>query len=226
MTKNLLFVMIFFSVNAIAQVKSYSSFPYPFRFTRDEIVPNTNFIGDSIKKCSHCDSKLDSILNLDKDYDFQLRLWKDGFSCISLFVLTYKNQKWEARYFDKFNLRKELVSGRKMGIGERKVNPSMLKQLWWLMERNDILTLPDQKLIRDRLTTYYVDTTTYGLSKSTLVSTDGIGYTFELKSPTKTRCYSYSNPESYYKEYKIKELAEVVSTVKIVEKFLELSLED
>jgi hypothetical protein len=226
MAKNLLFVVIFFSVNAIAQIKPYNRFPDPFRFTRDEIQPNVSFIGDTLNKCFHCDSKLDSILNLEKDYDFQFRLWKDGFFCTSVFVLTYKNQKWGARYFDKVSSKKEFVSGQKRGMVERKVNPSILKQLWWLMEENEILTLPDQSLIKDRLATYFVDTITYSLSKSTMVMTDGIRYTFELKSPKKKRCYSYSNPESFYKEYKIKELAEVVSTIKIVDKFLELNLED
>lgn len=221
------FLLLFLSEDAIAQLDTSYRFPAPFNFELDKSQPNIYFVGDSLPKHVHCNKELDSMLDLNKDYDFQFRLWTKGFWCISAFVLTYKNQTWEARYFDEFNLlTKELRTSKKQRVRERKVDQSMIRQLWWILQNNDILTLPDQRLLSDRLSTYHIDTTDFFTYQTHSLRTDGVVYTFELINSIKSRCYSYYSPESYFKEYNVKELAQVITNVKLIEKFLAINIKN
>lgn len=134
-----------------------------------------------------------------------------------VFILTLKSNKWVARYFD---LKDSNRSGRK--LTERPVDQSKVEQLWELLVQNNVLTLPDQKALRERMVTYVVDTNNlaYG-NPGSLTMTDGIMYSFELRTPAKRRFYSYGNPYACLKRYgNIQELYNVVIIIMLIEKFL------
>jgi len=91
--------------------------------------------------------KIDCMFNLKKNYDFELRLWKRHFqdNFDHVFILTLKNNKWKARYFDR-----NLQLGKSTDFKEKKVDQTKLDQMWMTLTENKLLTLPDQKELKEK----------------------------------------------------------------------------
>lgn len=215
----LFFVLI--SVLAIAQVRNS-----PFNFKADTAgATGFLFAGDSSKPVFNVEYNriLDSAYSLNNEYEFQFRLWKRHLSSSfdDVFVLTLKDKKWTARYF---NLR---ISGKNTSqFSERPVKQLYVNQLWEMLLKNNLLSLPDQSVLEDKMVSYEIDTANlqYPTIKSLDVM-DGTLYCFELLSPDGKRYYSHGNPLRYLKEYSnIRELYNAALIVMLIEKFLEQSL--
>lgn len=86
-----------------------------------------------------------------------------------------------------------------------------------------MLTIPDEKVLQDRLLLYKIDSVNVDLVIQRMSMTDGVLYGFELSTPDKKRHFSYSNPESLLKYYgNVEELYRVVIINMLIQKFLEL----
>lgn len=181
---------------------------------------NVSFKGDTSSNINYkLDQIIDSAYKLDKNYDFEFRLWKRHlmFNFDNVFILTLKNNSWTVRYFDRNNgLRDETK------FTERPVDQSKVNQLWELLVENNVLTLPDESLLQDRMVRYIIDTT--NLHAGTIQktdATDGILYCFELLTPHKKKYYNYGCPNFLLERYgNIKELYNAVLLVLLIQKFL------
>jgi hypothetical protein len=217
----LLLFIHFFSLQAQAQVpKTNSNSPFDFRSDPAQ-SKYVSFNRDTteLKINTHYNRILDSAYKLDKNYDFEFRLWKRYLSnnFDNVFIMRLRNNQWTASYYDRNN---GIID--RIIFTERPVDQSRLNQLWELLVQNNVLTLPDQRALNERMVTYVVDTTNpqYGRIKKVNI-TDGILYCFELSTPTKKRFYSYGNPQVYLKHYgNIEELYNAVVIILLIEKFL------
>lgn len=191
-----------------------------------------DFNADTLKDSTHKvvlenERLFDSTYNICEDYDFQFRLDQSGFgnNARSVFIMTHKENKWSAKYLH-FN-RNWIKTGRE--LIEVKVDSSKLNQLWHLLDRQNILTLPNEnKIVNYKTTEYLIDTfgfSNYGTVEKKMLVADGIGYSFKLLKPTKRRSYYYSNPDIYFKEYPyIKEYSDVVLILYLIRRYLGLQI--
>lgn len=170
---------------------------------------------------------LDSTYDLSKDYDFEFRLSQSGLgnNARSVFIMILRKDIWSARYFH-FN--KYWIGNRK-DLVEVKVDSSKLNQLWYLLNRQNVLTLPSEnEIIKCKTKEYLIDTfdfSNYGSVERNMIVADGIGYKFELSTPKKRRSYYYSNPEINFKEYPyIKEYSDAVLILYLIRKYLGLPI--
>lgn len=218
--------LIFFSAHLLAQ-PTQNAIHSPFNFRTDSIKSRyVSFIGDTSarEEKSPYDKALDSQYHLDKNYDFQFRLWKhhpeSNFD--NAFVFTLKDNKWTARYFDRNNNVKS-----KIVFTERPVDQTKVKQLWQLLVEHNVLTLPPQKALKNRFVNYKVDTANVQYSNiGKLDVIDGIAYRFELMAPSKQRHYGYNCPQAYLNRFgNVKELYDAVVIIMLIEKFLGQPLE-
>jgi hypothetical protein len=195
----------------------------PFNFDADTTKATyTSFVGDTSATSiwgKRYDKALDSQYHLGMDYTFEFRLkqyyLQSNFD--NVFVLTQKRGKWTARYFDRNNnTHDQLV------FTERAVDQSSVNQLWQLLVKNEVLTLPSQSFVADRLMGYEVDTTNLPYANMRRLDvTDGATYEFSLLSPTQQRHYSYGCPQTYLKHFSnVKELFQAVMLITLIEKFL------
>ncbi|MBB5437766.1 hypothetical protein HDC92_001440 [Pedobacter sp. AK017] len=194
----------------------------PFDFKTDTV--RSRFISFQEASTSEVNAaynrSVDSTFHLDKNYIFELRLWKRhlSYNFDDVFILRLKNNKWTARYFD---LKDSF--GDKTKFTERKVDQTKADQLWVKLVENKVLTIPDEKVLQDRLLLYKIDSANIDLVIQRISMTDGVLYGFELSTPDKKRHFSYSNPESLLKYYgNVEELYRVVIINMLIQKFLEL----
>ncbi len=125
-------------------------------------------------------------------------------------------KKWTARYFDL-----NQSYGDPKRFTEKPVNQTMLHQLWLSLNEQNILTLPSQSSLRKKLMKYEIDTATLYVSNKITTTTDGVLYCFELRNLTKSRSYTYGNPNSYLKEYpNVEELMNAVMIILLTQKYL------
>ena len=203
---------------------TYCSAQFNFKFRQpsplkiDFVASNTDDVLSNI--FIEKDRVFDSTYNLDQDYDFEFRLWQDGLSnnSQSVFIMTFKKDKWSAKYFhfnwNRKESEKELV--------EVKVDSSKLNQLWYLMNYHKVLSLPNSNQLSSKMVEYVIDTVNFEDSyERRLDITDGIGYNFELLKPNKRRSYFYSNPEPLFKRYPfIEELSDATVLIYMIRKYL------
>ena len=218
----------FLTILLILAATIHCSAQFNFKFRQPSPL-KIDFVADSVvdvlsKIFIEKDRVFDSTYNLDKDYDFEFRLWQDGLSNNSqrVFIMTLKKNKWSAKYFH-FNPNwKE----RGKDLIEVKVDSARLNQLWYLMNIHKVLSLPNSNELRSRMVEYVIDTVNfeYGYERR-LDITDGIGYNFELLKPNKRRSYFYSNPETLFKRYPfIEELSDANVLIYMIKRYLGIPL--
>ena len=198
-----------------------------FDFTIDRsFSKKVDFIPDAIKEESNVQKPyfVDSVFQLEENYDFQLRFWHTGMTIpsTSVFMLTLRNKKWAARYF--MPNKNWQSDGRQ--LAEIVVNQLKLEQLWELLVINDVLSLPSDQNITTPMIKYEIDTTNLGHGAGgggRLDINDGILYEFQILKPNSSRYYSYHCPQTYLKHYSnIVEFYKASVIILLINKYLGL----
>ncbi|MEO6541552.1 MAG: hypothetical protein ABIN74_11190 [Ferruginibacter sp.] len=126
--------------------------------------------------------------NVDKDNDFELRLWifENQKSNVfpTLFILSFKNQKWRARLFEDMSEKR---------IHEIPIEQTGLDSLWNNLNNYDLLTIPHFDKLFD-LNEKVVDEMEYSQKMDR-------SYSFELLAKGKVRHYSYYCPNKWAAKY-------------------------
>lgn len=147
---------------------------------------------------------VDSLCNLSKNNDFELRISTD----ISVsrtwrfFVLSFKNNRWTGRFFIKENY---TIKESEVDLPIREINPDDKKidKLWGKLKAFHILTIRDQDSIKNA-----------AVEKFRADIYDGIGYHFELITDSTKRSFHYSCPKLFRNEFKdIKEFKWIVDII-------------
>ena len=191
------------------------------------IFSQTDFQGDSLYsesiRVNRIDSVIGSSLSLDTDNDFEFRLWTlpSLTNYATLFVLVQRRGKWAARYF-------EYRGNDNINVTESNVDPGTLDSLWKRLVANQVLTLPTQDSIRNKMKIFIADTS-YALDEDDtykrVMITDGTIYRFELKDRNERRAYEYHCPMGYLQHYpNLEELYRAFSIIVLVRKYLGLPL--
>jgi hypothetical protein len=156
--------------------------------------------------------EIDQKFGLDKDYDFELRLFifpkfADTKTGLSLFILNSKNGNWKARLFEQAWSLKNSV--------EIPLRSEGLDSLWKGLLENNVLNIP--------LTQYLVDKKGELILDQLESDNHSFIYTFELLTPAATRSYSYKCPMAFSKKYdSVPEFRKVANIVRLILKFCEL----
>lgn len=185
----------------------------------------TNFKADPIADDHYSEFSrlIDSTFKLDKNYDFQFRLWTNPslVSYSNVFILTQKDKIWTARFF-------EYYGNRTPNVLERKVDQSGLDSLWQRLVAEQVLTLTTQDSLKGKMKIFIADTSQSfdeGDSYKKVIITDGVEYHFELRTPEKSRSYSYHCPQGYLRHYpNVEELYRAFMIIVFVRKYLGLNL--
>lgn len=194
-------------------------------FSISNLLGQTDFKADPIagNHYSELSRLIDSTFKLNKTYDFQFRLWTAPslVSYANVFILTQKDKIWTARFFEYY--------GKKTpNVLERNVNQSGLDSLWQKLVAKQVLTLPTQDSLKRKMKIFIADTSKSfdeGDSYKKVIITDGVEYHFELRTPEKSRSYSYHCPRGYLKHYpNIEELYRAFMIIILVRKYLGLNL--
>jgi hypothetical protein len=193
--------------------------------------PSINFIGDSLDshRQSERDRVVDSVFHLNKNYDFQFRLWQEGMNnfSINVFVLTLKNGSWNARAFQFIGIGKGKYSWKSNPYyTEINVKQDSLDMLWERLVSNDILTLPTEESIRKPEQFFSMDTSLLYKSGKvyegySIVWIDGVQYDFEIFGKDKSRFYTFSSPINRLRRYpQIEELYKAASIILLIKNYL------
>jgi hypothetical protein len=183
-----------------------------------------DFKGDSITTLKFpMLSLIDSVYKLDKDYDFEFRLWTSPslVKYANVFILSQKNKVWSARFFE-FDVKQN------QNISEKTVDQSKLNKLWTRLEENKVLTLPTQESVIKKLKIYVAEPSAALEGEDYVMQvgmSDGTMYYFELATQHKRRSYSYHSPKAYLKHYpNTEELYRAYVLIILVRKYLGLNL--
>jgi hypothetical protein len=145
---------------------------------------------------------IDKQFRLEKDNDFELRLWifpkaTDDATSLSLFILSNKNGAWNGRLFS------ETWSEDKMK--EIVLRNKGFDSLWKNLNNNEVLTIPKAWTLVDRN------------GDSIIEDADGILYSFELLSKKAVRHYAYKCPKEFSRKYdyilSYKKVAQIVQYI-------------
>ena len=189
-----------------------------------EISKRVEFVADVKGKnfVNGMDRMLDSVFQLDKNFDFEFRYWETGLivNSTKVLILAQRNKKWSARYF---YYNKDWQKDGK-SLAEAQVDQSKLDQLWELLVHNNVLTLPSQDSLKNRMVKYVIDTAFLGFGhEEHFEIDDGILYEFELSKPEKKRVYWYGCPQLLLKQYgNIEELFNAVELILLIQRYLGL----
>jgi len=171
------------------------------------------------------DEKLEKIVDKtfvtpqNNDLEFRLYTFPALTNNPSVFVMRLKNKTWEANYFTR-----KIDNSWKT----EKLDSKGLDDLWSSLEKNQVLTLPDQKQLEDKMKLFKADTIAvfedWGPMKTMI--TDGVGYHFELMQYSyRKRAYSYHCPSAYLQKYpNIEELYRAYAIIILVYKYLGIRL--
>lgn len=209
----LLIIFLFNSHKIIAQNRtfdnSYAHYKIDFNESKNVKNPVQNF-----------DDQVDSIFKLDKNYEFELRIWEIGglFNYRKVFIMTLKDYKWNIRYFDwDFNIKKDIK------LKEISLKNADINLLWRkIHDQHYVNQIPSKEFIAHRFINYYVDyeNPEYSGGKRTEIL-DGRIYNFELLKPDKKRYFNYDNPQEFHKTFpNIEELFHVSAVIAFIEKYI------
>lgn len=207
------FMFLFISSFVLAQNKDFdNSYPhYKIDFNESKIVKNP------IQKL---DDELDSIFKLEKNYEFELRIWQRGdlFYYRKVFIMTLKDYKWNIRYFDwDFNIKKDIK------FREIPLKTADMNMLWrHIHDQHYINQIQSEEFITHRYINYSVDYENpeeSGGGRTEFLH--GRTYNFELLKPDKKRYYNYVNPQEFQKAFRnIEELYHVSAILAFVDKYI------
>ena len=182
---------------------------------------------DKIKDLYHVTyDKLDKEFNLDKNRDIEFRLWTNPSLVFyrNCFILTKRDSVWNARFF-------EFKGGQKGNWVETKTKTTNLDSIWKKLIRNQLLTLPTQDSLNNRMRIFAADSTLIyydedDVYKKVLVD-DGTIYTFQIKTKNIDRTYQYHSPVAYLRHNpNIEELYRAYAIISIIRKYLGIPLEN
>lgn len=136
-------------------------------------------------------TEIDKKFGLEKDNDFELRLFtfprsSDKLSSPFLFILSNKNGKWNTRLF------KDLVDyvGRPNRIEEVPLKKDSLETLWKQLNEHEVLSIPKAYTLLNKNGEMIIEE-----------RQDDITYSFELLAKKAVRHYSYHCPLFFSKKY-------------------------
>ncbi|MDH6307633.1 hypothetical protein M2451_000082 [Dysgonomonas sp. PFB1-18] len=177
--------------------------------------------------------EINTEFKLKNDYDFELRLWTDPAPVLgpSVFVMQQKDNKWTAQYYAQA-IRKEgdkyIPYWKKKDLDSEKLN-----ELWAKLVENQVLTLPTQDSIRDRMRIYSTDTLAVFYPPNQLAGwpyyapaiLDGMIYRVELRTKKKKRTYTYHCPKGYLENCpNVEELYRAYAIIVLIRKYAGLNL--
>ncbi len=136
--------------------------------------------------------------------------------------MSLSGDAWTARYFyANPGWQKD-----RMQFKEGPVDQKKLPQLWYKLSRSNLLTIPPERSLVAKETTFSIDTAGLDYSEGRLIVLDGLRYRFELLKPFKQRYFSYGNPRIYFQRYPyLEELCNVVLIIMLVERYVGISFE-
>jgi hypothetical protein len=158
--------------------------------------------------------EIDKKYTLQKDNDFELRLfifprWSDTKDGLSIFILSFKHDKWTARLF------RNPWSAEKSQ--EVLLKSEGLDSLWKQLEQNNVLTIPHARDLVDNKGEMLFDQL-QGDSNSIL-------YSFELLSKTSVRHYAYKCPKEFSIRYNyIETFKNVLNIVQYILKYCKIEM--
>ncbi len=195
--KNILVILFaLLSVNAYSQI-DFDNDPDSFNDTYNKHYDYEKLNKDINKEFGVTDK-----------YDFEFRFWIEPapMSGRSIFILSKKDDQWNARCFtQKVKIQDQVVS---VYWQEKELAQNDLVELWGKLRGNQILTLPTLDSIRDKMRIYSADTLAVQGIYTNLSGgpyydpyiLDGVLYRIELRTQDKKRSYSYHCPKGYLKE--------------------------
>ncbi len=166
------------------------------------------------------DNQIDSIFKLEKEYEFELRIWESGdlINYRKVFIMTLKDYKWNIRYFDwDFNIKKYLK------FKEIPLNTADMNMLWiHIYDQHYVNQIPSEEFISHRFINYFVDYENPENSRGGRTELlHGRTYNFELLKPDKKRYFNYYSPQEFHKIFpNIEELYHVLAVIAFVEKYI------
>ena len=158
--------------------------------------------------------EIDKKFTLQKDNDFELRLfifpkWSDMKEGLSIFILSFKKNKWTARLF------KNAWSPERSQEIQMKVDG--LDSLWKQLDQNNVLTIP---LAQD-----LVDNKGEMLIDQLEGDNNSILYSFELLNNNAVRNYAYKCPMEFSKRYDyIPAFKDVSSIVQLILRYCRIEM--
>ncbi|TKB97030.1 hypothetical protein [Pedobacter cryophilus] len=215
--KNTYLLIFLFSIcyqNLNAQNKafenSYAHYKIDFNESKNSTNPN-----------QFDDNKLDSIYKIDKNFEFEFRLWtRGGIPEIKrVFIMTLKNHKWSAKYFDwNWEIKDEFK------LKEVLLNEGDLKLLWnQVGYRHELTQIPIQESFAHLLKNYMINSKNpefYSISH--IQPLHGPIINFELLMPDKKKFLEFNSPQALFKTFSnVEPLLHVSSIISIVEKYVE-----
>jgi len=150
--------------------------------------------------------------SLQKDNDFELRLfifpkWSDKNEGLSIFILSFKNEKWRARLF-------------RNAWSEKNSQEILLKTegidaLWKELDKNDVLNIPLAQNLVDKKGEIIID--------QLQADNNSISYSFELLTKNAVRHYAYKCPLKFSKKYNyIPTFQKVSNIVQLILQFCQI----
>ncbi|GAB4048333.1 hypothetical protein GCM10028810_34450 [Spirosoma litoris] len=152
-----------------------------------------------------------------KEDEYEVRIWYRAGLLYGDSQTAYVLHKTEKR----FTIVKYIIQSNQQGFQfakRRKPKVTITPTLWQRFLRQNILTLPNESIVFDRLYPKPkprppIDTVGAGMQadgsftvkgykpeRRRSLFTDGDGYSFELFGPSNYRVYHYSNPDAYLKD--------------------------
>jgi len=154
--------------------------------------------------------KIDKRFRLDKDNDFELRLWifpktTDKSTNLSLFILSNKSGSWNARLFQN--------AWSKEKMNEAILKKEELEQLWKNLNNNNVLTIPKAWTLIDKK------------GDNIIQDADEVLFSFELLTKQAVRHYAYKCPDKFSREYNyIEAYKNVAAIIKYIIDFAGLNI--
>ena len=174
-----------------------------------QIHAQPKFENDSNYQPYYLRKIVDSIFKIKVSNDFEFRYYMRHSSLFggnaSVITITQNNNQWSSHVY-------KLTFFPVEQFCEVKQKTNDLLSLWQMLEKERVLTLPDNSLLKDKN-----GEIAYSGTK------DGTTYTFELTSRLARRSYSYYAPYGAIEEYpEIKEFTLVEQIIELLHKHFEL----
>jgi len=187
------FIIIFFSL--ASRIYSYGQFSFKDDSTDMRIQSGAIEV-------------IDKKFSLQKDYEFELRLfifpkWSDNKEGLSIFIISLKSSEWKARLF------KNAWSPEQSQ--EIPLKSNGLDSLWKELDKNNVLTIPLAQNLIDKRGAILID--------QLQADNNSILYSFELLTKDAYRSYAYKCPLEFSRKY------DYISTFKNVSNIVQLILQ-
>lgn len=141
--------------------------------------------------------QVDSLFNLDKTYDFELRLWinQDVKQDCKLFILSNSQGRFKARCF-------KYMPGSLQSIQEMIIQNGDLDTLWSNLVKNKLLELRFQKDVEYKMIRYTTNVDNFEKQPIHNIGlSDEDSYFFEIFTKKEFKSFEYKCPKYYLETY-------------------------